>query len=194
METAILEKKKRRKSQAGRRMSLTRYQEWVKEQEDGYKYEWNNGVIEKSEYTMRNTERKIVKKLSRAFTKTKVYDHGGELMAETECLLPSNSIRIPDLAFFTESQIDASAVGEQPIPAWVIEIISKNDNANRVKNKLNEYFDAGVQVVWHIYPALEIIEVYTSLKDVTICTDRDTCTAAPALDDFSLTVQEVFNK
>ena len=60
--------------------------------------------------------------------------------------------------------------------------------------KLHEYFDAGVQVVWWVYPLYKEVYVYTSPKTVTICTDDDTLSAAPALPELTMTVAELFRK
>lgn len=60
--------------------------------------------------------------------------------------------------------------------------------------KLNEYFNAGVQVVWQVIPVTETVKVYTSPKNVTICSDSDICSAAPVLADFQIPAHQVFGK
>ena len=44
-----------------------------------------------------------------------------------------------------------------------------SDRINRVNNKLEEYFQAGMLVVWHIFPQQQLVYVYTSSIDVKIC-------------------------
>jgi Uma2 family endonuclease len=174
----------------GLKMSLRDFLDWEREP-DGWKYEWNNGIIEINEVSMRNTERGIVQHIIRAFTKTQAYQSQAELLPETDCLLPSGQVRRPDIAYFTYEQIQASARGEQPVPPFAIELISKNDRVGKVDEKLAEYFASGVLCVWHILPESSRVKVYTSLKDVQICSDEDVCSARPAL-DFTIRAEEIF--
>ena len=54
------------------------------------------------------------------------------------------------------------------------------------------YFNAGVMVVWHVFPELKSVHVFTSPVDVTICEGDTVCSAAPALPDLQMTANEVF--
>lgn len=86
------------------------------------------------------------------------------------------------------------AAGEKVISPFTIEFVSKSDDAQKYIRKLNEYFQAGVQVVWLVFPSDQIVYVYTSPKTVTICTDDDVLSAAPALPELTMTVTELFRK
>jgi Uma2 family endonuclease len=97
----------------------------------------------------------------------------------------------PDMAYFTDAQIKAD--DEESIPEFCIDVISSNDQINDVKAKLREYFKHGVRVVWLILPEQEMVEVYTSVKDVTICLDDDCCSARPVLADFEISVRALLS-
>ena len=56
---------------------------------------------------------------------------------------------------------------DNQIAIWVGEVISDTDNANKINTKLEEYFNAGVQVVWNIYPASKQVYVYKAIDEVT---------------------------
>jgi Uma2 family endonuclease len=173
----------------GLKMSLRDFLDWQPEA-DGWKYEWNNGRIEINEHTMKNTERYIALNLLRHFERT-LGALGGGLLPETDCMLPSGQMRRPDLAYFSADQIAEARRGENPVPTFVIELISPTDRTPAVDEKLIEYFTNGVRCAWYIYPTSKRIHIYTSPKDIRICTDTDLCSAAPAL-DFSLTVEDIF--
>ena len=126
-------------------------------------------------------------------TQTNAYNLLASLLPETRCLISPYQVRIPDLAYFTRQQMVESANGNEPIPMFVIEIISANDSINAVNQKLKEYFDAGVQVVWHIFPQQQLVYVYKSVKNVFIASDDDMCTAQPALPDFSIKAKDIFS-
>ena len=173
-------------------MSLSRFMEWVDQQEDGYKYEWKEGVVEKNETMIKKSEWPIVQNISRAFTKTSAYETEGELLTTPASWLDPQTLRYPDLAFLTKEQIRGSDPKISTIASFVIELISPTDQVYAMKKKLQEYFEAGVQVVWYVYPSLRQVEVYHSPKEVTICTDDDACSAAPAVSDLSLTPRQMF--
>ena len=107
-------------------------------------------------------------------------------------MLTGIQMRRPDLAYFSGSQIDNSLHEEEPIPEFLIEIISPTDDAIKIEEKLAEYFKSSVKVVWHIYPENKDVYVYTSRKQVKICTDTDVCSAAPVLSDFDIPVNDLF--
>lgn len=157
-----------------------------------YKYEWVDGELEKSDYMMKNTERGIVQRIQRAFTLTKAYEKQGELFAETHVPVSETRVRIPDLSFFDSEQIAASERGEFPIPAWAIELISPNEVGFTIERKALEYLKAGVQVLWQIYPDIRMVQVRTSLRSTQIHWEADECTAAPALPDMKIKVNELF--
>ena len=161
---------------------------------DGFKYEWNDGEIIRFE-KMKKRHLFIIRILHRLFVKTRAYQDRGELVAEQDVMLSGIQMRRPDLAFFSGSQIDNSVVSDdEPIPDFAIEIISPTDDAEKLEEKLAEYFKAGVRVVWHIYVENEVVYVYTGRKIVKVCTDDDICSAAPTLPDFELSVNALFGQ
>jgi Uma2 family endonuclease len=176
----------------GLRMKREDFLAWEREA-DGWKYEWNKGIIEINEVNMTAKERKIVKAITRAFIKTEAFENGDEIFPETDCEFHVlDTMRRPDLAYFTNEQIEASWNGEQPVPPFVIELISKNDKFAAITHKIDEYFSVGVQCVWYIHPEQERVYVYTSPTEVHICTGDILCSAAPALPEFSLSPNQLF--
>ena len=162
--------------------------------EGKYKYEWVDGELEKTEYMMKNTELDIVRNIKKAFYTTRFFKDQGELFAEAVVQLSEERARIPDLSAFSDDQITAAKRGRQPIPSFAIEIISPNEKGFKIEQKALDYFNAGVQVLWQIYPNIRMVKVLTSLRDVQVCLEQDTCSAAPALPDLQLTVEELFGK
>ena len=58
---------------------------------------------------------------------------------------------------------------------------------------MKNYRDAGVKVVWQIYPDLKEVHVYHG-EDSTICSGEKICSAAPVLPDFSIPAKLLFKK
>ncbi len=161
------------------------------EPNDGYKYEWNDGELIKF-IGMKQQQWYVYEILNSLFI-LKNYHQLGTLMAEPDVMLSGIQMRRPDIAYFTKEQIkQGRANQENVIPEFVIEVISTNDQIILVRNKLNEYFKAGVRVVWLVYPEEFEVEVYTSYKEVKICTGIDICSASPVLPDFEISVADIF--
>jgi Uma2 family endonuclease len=159
--------------------------------EDGMKWEWNNGIIEKTT-AMKIKEQYIVRNLTRRFHKTTAYREGNELTFEVEVWTTPLKWRKPDGAYLTNQQIVDGANGIESMPLFVIEVISKNDDINIVVNKVDEYFAAGVQVIWHIFPEQKMVHIYRSLDTIEVCRGEKLCSAAPVLLDFDMKVSDIF--
>ena len=157
---------------------------------DGYKYEWFDGEL--IQFTgMKKQQYFIYSILSKLFYE-KGYHRTGTFMAEPDVMLTSTQMRRPDIAYFTDEQIRQSRQGVDVIPKFVVEIISPTDDAEAVETKITEYFKAGVQVLWQIYPGNQLMYCYTSRKQVVICLEADRCSAAPVLSEFAISVNELF--
>jgi Uma2 family endonuclease len=167
--------------------TLEQFLQW--EPNDGFKYEWNDGELIK--FTgMKRKHLRLIQTLNILFDNTKAKKEKGQLICEQDVMVTGIQLRRPDLAYFTNEQI-RSDENEEPIPEFCIEVISTFDQINDIKLKLKEYFKNGVKVVWLIMPDQDMVEIYTSTKDIKICTNTDICSAQPVLDDFDISVDEL---
>lgn len=167
----------------------TTFEEFLRfEPTDGFKYEWNDGELIKSS-SMKRKHLRIIQALNLCFDKTKAKAERGQLICEQDVMLTGIQLRRPDVAYFSDEQIQNE--DDEPIPAFCIEVVSPTDESEKVEAKRIEYFKAGVQVVWHVFPENREVYVYTGRKTVQICSDDDHCSAQPVLDDFSISVNEL---
>jgi Uma2 family endonuclease len=165
--------------------------------EDGYKYEWVESKVVKSKRTMDRTQLYMLENLLDFFDLLKFKKLvSGRLISEPDLFFQNNHRR-PDVAWLTTEQIyKLSDPNTYEVPAFLIEVISSSDQINRVKKKLISYSDAGVQVVWHIFPEHQQIDVYSgkNLQKMKVCVGDDICSAAPALPYFEIKASDVFKK
>lgn len=163
--------------------------------EDGNTYEWTNGIVEKTPSTMDITQLFIWLNINKAFQellqKTALQ---GSLITEADIFLDEQTHRRPDICFLTHAQVLSGIKERVQIPAFVAEIVSPNDKATKVTRKVQEYFAAGVQVVWNIYPMLQEVHVYESPKASRICRGDDLCSAEKAIPGFALPVSEILKE
>ncbi|MBK9015069.1 MAG: Uma2 family endonuclease [Saprospiraceae bacterium] len=174
-----------------RRITLQEFLQNYSNKEDGYKYEWNNGLVEKT-ITMNQQQANFFFLLLDFFQKTSASKNGGGLITETDMFTSSVQMRRPDIAFYSGAQRLLMKKGENQVAPWLAEVISPSDNADKINEKLEEYFKAGVQVVWHIFPASLQVYVYTAPDKVTICRGKTLCSGAPALPDFEISAECLF--
>lgn len=176
-------------------MTIARFQDW--KPADGWKYVWDNGFIFKDKKMVSLQQRHIVTNIMDAFYDLKMRQYG-TLIPEVEMPTSETKYRIPDLGYFTNEQrtIDLKNTPTFPnqVCGFLIEIISETDYGYGIESKVWEYFAAGVQCVWQIFPNLEIVKVYTAPDKVTICKGEGVVSAAPVLPDFKIKASDVFVK
>ncbi len=174
-------------------ISLDTFWATYSQREDPYKYEWVHGRVLQSP-AMNQGEAFIQAVLQRLFFQTATGQAGGLLAVEADMFTAPEQLRRPDLAIYTAEQLQRMQQGEYQLARWVAEVISSNDNFNRVVAKVSEYFEAGVAVVWLVIPATSQVYVYTDPSQAEICQGEMVCSAAPAFPDFEITAQSLFHK
>ncbi len=179
----------------GKGISWPDFQKKYLTREDGYKYEWVNREVIKSKH-MDYTQFFIVKNILSLF-RSLVANRGltGELLPEGDMFFEGNHRR-RDIAYLTDDQIARTAYGENQVPRFVVEVISTKDQMNLVHEKMENYRNADVQVVWHIFPKINQVHVYTGagLKTMAVCKGDDVCSAALVVPDFEMTAGAIFQK
>lgn len=180
---------------ASHSLSWAIFQKKYLTREDGFKYEWLAGRVEQTERTMNQTQLFIHRNLLAAFRRLLFSGNvEGELLAECDLFFLKNHRR-PDICWLTNAQIDQlSAEKNREIPAFIIEVISTNDAYRNVAEKMDDYRAAGVKVVWHILPNTKEVYVFSgdNLLQMRICKMADRVSAAPALPNFELMVEDIF--
>jgi Uma2 family endonuclease len=72
--------------------------------------------------------------------------------------------RVPDLAIYPSMEYGEEEVKMTRVPLAVVEILSPTQSQSDLKEKRHEYFNAGVQSYWVIFPDLYSVYVYYSSK------------------------------
>ncbi len=79
------------------------------------------------------------------------------------------------------------------VPDLVIEVVSANDKAWEIDDKVLIYLRYGVRQVWVVYPSSRTVVIHTS-KDIRRLTVNDTLEGGDVLPGFSIRVSEIFPK
>lgn len=108
-----------------------------------------------------------------------------------------NLQRRPDVAFVSKTRWPyhrnaPKTAAWDVVPDLAIEVNSPTNTGNEIIAKIAEYFRAGVQRVWVVYPNAQTIYLYESLNQVKILQVGDTLDAAPLLPGFQLPLALLF--
>lgn len=111
--------------------------------------------------------------------------------------LGSGQVRGPDLAFFRWERVPVR--GTIPtdaittiVPDLAVEILSPGNTAAEMSRKLDDYFRAGVRLVWYIDPAPRQVQGYTAPDQVVRLTEADTLDGGDVLPGFRLPLTRLF--
>jgi Uma2 family endonuclease len=111
---------------------------------------------------------------------------------------PSN-VRKPDASFVRTGRFPGgkTPTGHCPIPPdLAVEVISPNDLAYDVDEKVNEYSDAGVPLVWVVSPPTRTVRIHrpraAARGPLSGLSAADVITGEDVLPGFSCTVAEFF--
>lgn len=77
------------------------------------------------------------------------------LGSSTLYVLPSGNKRGPDLSYVAAGRLDAPGISQvfpELAPDLAVEVVSPSDSPQRVLEKVGEYLEAGVRLVWVIDP------------------------------------------
>jgi Uma2 family endonuclease len=109
----------------------------------------------------------------------------------------TNLQRRPDVAFVSDRrwplarQVPDEAAWDV-VPDLAIEVVSPSNSAVEVVGKVDEYFRAGVQHVWVVYPSVAAIHVHDSPTAIRVLRRGDELDGAPLLPGFRLPLTTLF--
>jgi Uma2 family endonuclease len=113
-------------------------------------------------------------------------------------IIPAKNLqRRPDLSFVSFKRWPRGRVVPKTnawdvVPNLAIEVVSPTNTANGVMEKIHEYFEAGVERLWVIYPEFAEIYDYNSSTSVQILTRGQTIDGGTVLPGLQLPLMELF--
>jgi Uma2 family endonuclease len=105
-------------------------------------------------------------------------------------------VRLPDVSFVSTARVKAAGGITEQIPSLIpdlaVEVLSPSNTRREMKRKREEYFSAGVRLVWIIDPVARSAEVYTGEDDMTPLAPDGTLTGGDVLPGFELRLNDLF--
>ena len=79
-------------------------------------------------------------------------------------------------------------------PDLAVEVVSPNDVAYDLNEKIEEYLDNGFRLIWVIHPNTRTVTIYRGDRSVSLLHEQDEITGEAALPSFRCKVSELFDK
>ena len=111
---------------------------------------------------------------------------------------PNSDARRPDVAFVSykswarNCRVPSDAAWNV-VPELAIEVVSPSNSASAVMAKIEEYFQAGVKLIWVIYPYEQVIQVWNSATGCQALRPGEFLEGGDVLPAFRLAVAELFD-
>ena len=110
--------------------------------------------------------------------------------------LMAGLVRIPDVAFISWFRLPNRRVPTEPIPDLApdlaVEVLSAGNTPGEMARKRQDYFAAGVQLVWQIDPSTRTVEMFTAPDQSTVLHAAQTLEGGTVLPGFALPLHELF--
>jgi Uma2 family endonuclease len=110
-------------------------------------------------------------------------------------ILPGQ-VRAPDVSFIGWDKFPGGKLPQVQIPAVVpdlaVEVLSPGNTEGELRRKLQDYFTAGVRLVWFIEPALRTARVYTAPDKCTMLDRTQSLSGGEVLPGFELALGDLF--
>lgn len=107
-------------------------------------------------------------------------------------------VRIPDVGFVSWENIPGRSVPIDPIPELTpdlaVEVLSRSNTSREMTRKLNEYFEAGVKLIWIVDPERRMVTVHRSPNESKELTEAQSLDGAGVLPGFSLELRTLFSE
>ena len=106
-------------------------------------------------------------------------------------------VRIPDASFISRQRLPGGKAPRDPIPDLApdlaVEVISKFNTRREMDRKLQDYFAAGVRLVWYVYhsPRREV-RVYVNPTEHSVVREDETLDGGEVLPGFRLALADLF--
>ena len=166
--------------------------EFMRMPDDGRKWELVGG--EPKEVSTSVIHDQIVIRLGHLFY-SHAEDKGALCASQAGFRMVNGNIRCPDFSF---TRYERFPNGETPkgfgnvAPDLCVEIISPSEEAGEMATKVREYFGAGAEQVWHLFPERKMVRVFLAPNVSTEYQADDEITGGDILPTFRCLVSDLF--
>jgi Uma2 family endonuclease len=104
-------------------------------------------------------------------------------------------VRKPDVSLVLRDRLTAEQLEEGFLtiaPDLAIEVVSPNDSAYEVEEKVQEYLSAGVRLVWVVYPPTRTVHIHRADRSTAVLSSGDELNGEDLLPGFTCHTGDLF--
>lgn len=166
--------------------------ERLPEPEQGGGYELDEGELA---YVCPNNlvQAKIIQRIYMPLEKWAETNHRGLVAPDTWIRIGPDTVRAPDVSFIPRERL-VSIDPKHPltaVPILAVEVLSPFNTAREISRKIQQYRDAGVELIWVVDPEKCEVDVYSSAPLKTV-RKGDSLKNDKILPGFSLPLDSLF--
>jgi Uma2 family endonuclease len=162
---------------------------------DGHKYELVDGEIRVSPTGDRHgLVSAYLVALLVPFVKSRAL--GYVMTSDAGFRFPDKNVRCPDVSFVASGRFPDDKVPDDfadLAPDLAVEVLSPHDRPRHVLDKVGEYLEAGVRLIWVIDPRQGRAVVYRSLSDVRELATEDALDGEDVIPGFRCTLRDILS-
>lgn len=107
-----------------------------------------------------------------------------------------DQVRIPDVCFVSWERLKGSGFPQQAAPSLApdlaVEVLSPGNTDQEMQRKLEEYFQAGVRLVWYVDPRDKSVVAYTAADKAERLTTADILSGGDVLPGLTIDLAKLF--
>ena len=106
-----------------------------------------------------------------------------------------NTLRKPDVSFVRFGRLPNEEPGDaydNLSPDWAIEVLSPGDTVLELEEKLEEYLNAGVRLVWVVNPQTKVVKAHVAGRPIQEYRIGDELTGGDVMPGFRCPVSNLF--
>jgi Uma2 family endonuclease len=104
-------------------------------------------------------------------------------------------VRAADIAFIRQDRVPPLEARQhimEVIPDLVAEILSKHDTIEEISDRIDDWLNAGVRMLWIVDPFRRTVTIYQPGHDPVLLSERTTLQGDPVVPEFHCPVAEIF--
>ncbi|HCG28761.1 MAG TPA: Uma2 family endonuclease [Thermomicrobiales bacterium] len=165
--------------------------------DDGHRYELDCGELVQLPMSSFNSSRIAVRISSAMYAFVNARGLGYIAGVDGAYILKRDPdvVRVPDVSFVRAERMPPEEQWSRFLdlaPDLAVEVISPSDTVRDSLDKVREYLDAGVQLVWVVQPSRRMVTVYYPDRTARLYYDDATLDGGDILPGFTLPVADIF--
>jgi len=165
--------------------------------EDGWQYELRRGELIRMDSASEGHGSLEVRAIVRLGSYVEANRLGRVYAGDTGFRLFSNpdTVRGPDVAFVARERLATGPARDHfyvGAPDLAVEIVSPSNGAPQLREKVEEYLQAGARLVWVIYPTTRSVTVYRADGTVGELREGGTLSGEEVVPGFACAVADLF--